>query len=246
MAAHVLHGLGLEPVVSRVTLHEGVYQRLSHALMTGRFDPGQTLTIASLAELFGTSHMPVREALRRLAAENGLEVATTGTAHVPRVTRARLDDLSNARMVVEGAAAELAARHADAALAGRLKAAADEHVRAVRAKDLPAILAHNQEFHFTLYAASQSVVFMQLIEKLWLQFGPYLRMLTRYIEPRLGAADVDTYAEHHIAVLRALKAKDAVAVRKHTVQDIRSTQQLLQTLCPAEPEQRPKAARRRG
>lgn len=233
MAKNLLNELAGEPLVTRVTLHEGVYQRLSQALMAGRFDPGQTLTIASLSELFGTSHMPVREALRRLAAENALEVATTGSAHVPRVTRERLDDLSNARMVIEGAAAEMAARQAGPDLAPRLKRFAEQHIEAVRRKDVPEILAQNQEFHFCLYRASGSEVLMQLIETLWLQFGPYLRMITKYIEPRLGEGDASAYVEHHLEVIKALDKKDAVMVRKHTVQDIRETQRLLQTLCPA-------------
>jgi DNA-binding GntR family transcriptional regulator len=54
-------GMEFEPVSSRVTVQDGVYQQLRHALMIGRFDPAQTLTIASLAEAFGTSNMPVRE-----------------------------------------------------------------------------------------------------------------------------------------------------------------------------------------
>ncbi|HSV82574.1 MAG TPA: GntR family transcriptional regulator [Ramlibacter sp.] len=233
-----LSELGFEPAVSRVTLHEGVYLRLSHALMAGRFDPGQTLTIASLSELFGTSHMPVREALRRLAAENAVEIASTGSAHVPNVTRAHLDDLSNARAVVEGAVAEMAAQHATPALADALRQAAAQHVEAVRRKDVAGILAHNQQFHFTLYRASRSVVLVQLIEKLWLQYGPYLRMLTKYMEPRLDGTDVETYAEHHFEVIKALVKKDGPAVRRHTVDDIQTTQQLLQTLCDAEPASR--------
>ncbi|MBX3537472.1 MAG: GntR family transcriptional regulator [Chelatococcus sp.] len=43
------------PVASRRTIQEEVYQRLSHALMTGWFDPGQILTVSSLSELFETS-----------------------------------------------------------------------------------------------------------------------------------------------------------------------------------------------
>ncbi|TIX54354.1 MAG: GntR family transcriptional regulator, partial [Mesorhizobium sp.] len=85
--------LGFEPVSGRVTVQDGVYQQLRHALMVGSFDPAQVLTIASLAEAFGTSNMPVREALRRLAAENALEISQNGSACVPIVTRARLDDL---------------------------------------------------------------------------------------------------------------------------------------------------------
>ena len=111
-AATALPGLSLEPVATRSTVQDGVYLRLSEALMNGRLDPGQQLTIASIAEMCGTSHMPVREALRRLAAEGALEVASTGSAHVPAASRARLDDLCEARMINEGAAGTKAAANA--------------------------------------------------------------------------------------------------------------------------------------
>ena len=77
------------PVSSRTTIQDGVYQQLRQALMNGQFNPAQSLTIAGLAETFGTSNMPVREALRRLAAENALEIASNGSARVPVVTAAR-------------------------------------------------------------------------------------------------------------------------------------------------------------
>ncbi|SMC71555.1 regulatory protein, gntR family [Rhizobium sp. RU36D] len=50
----------LEPVTTRSTVQDVVYRQLRAALMSGQFDPGQTLTIAMLSERFGTSHMPVR------------------------------------------------------------------------------------------------------------------------------------------------------------------------------------------
>jgi DNA-binding GntR family transcriptional regulator len=77
---------GFGPVSGRVTVQDAVYLQLREALLIGRFDPGQVLTIASLSQTFDTSHMPVREALRRLAAEKALEVARNGSARVPPVS----------------------------------------------------------------------------------------------------------------------------------------------------------------
>ena len=55
--------------ITHATLYEKVYEELRNALMSGRFLPGEPLTIRGVAEALGTSIMPVREALRRLAAE---------------------------------------------------------------------------------------------------------------------------------------------------------------------------------
>ncbi|WAJ28131.1 GntR family transcriptional regulator [Antarcticirhabdus aurantiaca] len=224
----------LQPVSARRTLQDEVHRGLAQALMAGRFDPGQTLTIAALADQFGTSHMPVREALRRLAAENALEVSSSGTVVVPAVSRERLDDLCDARLVVEGAAAERAAGTMTTAVLRRLEHLAREHAEAGREKDAAAMLARNQEFHFAIYAASGSAVLDQLAGSLWLRFGPYLRMLTKQMEPLLGAGEIETYTRHHVDILEALKAGDAEAAGRHLRADIRSTQHLLQPLCPSE------------
>ncbi|WP_291975879.1 MULTISPECIES: GntR family transcriptional regulator [unclassified Chelatococcus] len=223
---------GLGPVASRRTIQEEVYQRLSHALMTGWFDPGQILTISSLSELFGTSHMPVREALRRLTAEKALEVVSTGSACVPTVSRARLNDLCNTRVIVEGAATELAAPHITSRDLRTLERAAADHAQAE--DGVYAMMARNQEFHFTIYRASQSPVLIQLIEALWLRFGPYLRMLTRHMEPLLKTTDSRIYTQHHYAIIAALKKNDTAAAKAHLIEDIKTTQALLQTLCPAD------------
>lgn len=229
-----LGDLDLEPVGVRRTIQEGVYQGLSHALMTGKFDPGQTLTIPSLSELFGTSHMPVREALRRLAAENAVEIASTGSARVPNVSRRRLDDLCNVRAIVEGAATEMAVPHFDAQQIRALEHNLADHIAAGREENIQGLLAKNQEFHFAIYKASRSDVIVQLIEALWLRFGPYLRMLSKHMEPLLKSADAETYTRHHQLMIDALKRKDAAAVRHHMVEDIKATHALLTTLIAAE------------
>ena len=46
--------------VSRDTLQDQVYRQIREALMSGRFQPGQKLTIRGLAEALGSSPMPVR------------------------------------------------------------------------------------------------------------------------------------------------------------------------------------------
>ena len=49
-------------------IHQWVFRALRRAIMTGHFPPGQAVTIRGLAESMNVSAMPVREALRRLAA----------------------------------------------------------------------------------------------------------------------------------------------------------------------------------
>lgn len=218
------------PIASRSTIQDGVYRQLRHALMTGRFDPGQTLTIASLSDSFGTSHMPVREALRRLAAENALEMAANGSARIPTTSRARLDDLCRARTAVESLATELAVPNIAARDIVQLETIIHEHETIARIDSVYAMIGKNQEFHFHLYAASQSEVLIQLIETLWLRFGPYMRLLTRHIEPLLKSDSSGTYSVHHHEMMAALKARNVAAAHAAIVADIEGTRDLLRGL----------------
>jgi DNA-binding GntR family transcriptional regulator len=93
------------------------------------------------------------------------------------------------------------------------------------------MLGKNHEFHFLIYRASQSDVLIQLIETLWLRFGPYMRTLTLHVEPILKSEHGETYTVHHHEAIAGLKAGDAAQVRQAIIADILTTQELLRGLC---------------
>lgn len=224
---------GLSKVSSRVTVQDGVYEQLRHALMWGKFEPSQVTTIASLAAEFGTSHMPVREALRRLAAENGLEIGRNGSARVPAVSRARLDDLCRARMVLEGLATELATANMTERDIDNCLAVAREHEQLGRSGQVYDMLRKNQEFHFAIYEKSGSEVLPQMIETLWLRFGPYMRMLSDLVKQQIEDGVLYSYSTYHYEIIEAFRRQDAAEAGKLMVKDIEATQKLLQGMCPA-------------
>lgn len=227
----------LEPVSSRVTIGDGVYFQLRNALITGRFDPGQVLTISALAASFRTSHMPVREALRRLAAENALEIASNGSACVPKVSVERLDDICRGRVALEGLATELAAGHILPDEIAALDVFIAEHEATSASGNVYDMLLKNRDFHFAIYRASRSEVLVQLIDSLWLRYGPYMRMLSSYIAPRLGTGLHEPFSNHHHAIVAAFRARDKAAAREHMIADITGTQELLRELCREEAAQ---------
>ena len=55
--------------VPRTTIQDQVLGKLRELILNGGIEPGRTVTVQSLAEAFGVSAMPVREALQRLVAE---------------------------------------------------------------------------------------------------------------------------------------------------------------------------------
>ncbi len=222
---------GLSKVSSRTTVQDGVYEQLRHALMWGKFAPSQVVTMASLATEFGTSHMPVREALRRLAAENGLEIGRNGSARVPPISRRRLDDLCRVRVTLEGLATELATPHMTAEDIDRCLALAEVHEGLGRAGKVHDMLRKNQEFHFAIYEKSGSEILPPMIETLWLRFGPYMRLLSNLVEQQLDAGVIHPYSTYHYEMIEAFRAGDTRRAGLLMVHDIEATQKLLQKMC---------------
>lgn len=210
-------GLHLAPV-ARETVQDRVYRELRRALIYGRFNPGEVLTIQGLATTLATSTMPVREALSRLISEQALEALPNRSVRVPLVDAGRLEDLLRARIVIEGAALEMAAPRLESGDFARLRAFIAAH-DAERGSDAAAIerqIEANQGFHFLIYAASGSAVFIPIIESLWLQSGPYIRAAAMAFNPR---AEISA-SHYHGEIVAALEKRNAAAARAALAKDI--------------------------
>ncbi|MCW5770332.1 MAG: GntR family transcriptional regulator [Rhodospirillaceae bacterium] len=206
--------LGVVPI-ARETVQDRIYRQLRDLLMRGRFQPGQPMMMQELAEAFGTSTQPVREAIRQLVAEKALEALPNRTARVPVIARAQLDDFRRARVAIEGLAAELAAQRASAEDVQSLGRLVSAEARADDDNRPDVSVEQNQAFHFALYKLSGSKVLPPIIEGLWLQIGPYIRRSAEEFDARDGRG-----AEFHTAALEALRKRDVAGVRAAIEGDI--------------------------
>lgn len=216
----------MQPIVHQ-TLSARVYQDLRELIISGQLQPGERLTLAGMATALGTSVMPVREALNKLAADDALEILPNKSVRVPLITRARFQELVVIRLVVEGLAVETAATRITAAqlrtLAGLEQAFRREI--ALSQPDVNQIIQINKRFHFTAYAAAQMPVLMGLIEGLWLRIGPVLNLDLRNQGSR-RRSDLPSVTAHS-ALLQAMRAGDGVAARTALASDINSAAEVI-------------------
>src|ERR1051325_603772 len=91
--------------IEREPLWDLAHTQLKDALLAGRFEPGKVLTLRSLAESFGTSITPVRDAVTRLVAQGVLQQGPRNSAIVPHLSARALADLTVLRCSLEGRAA---------------------------------------------------------------------------------------------------------------------------------------------
>ena len=205
------------------SIQEWVYQSLRHALMCGQIDPGLPLTIRGLAETLAVSSMPVREALHRLACERAVEVKDNRRVIVPQMTAAKLQALFEMRIVLETHAACDAlpyVRTEDIAALEALDAAVDD---AVVSGDIERVTLTNQAFHRYLYAVPPAQVAMPMIESVWLQLGPFVRVVLSKLE---AVYRVDRHQE----AIAALRQRNAFALKRAIEADIRDGMAALESI----------------
>ncbi len=95
------HFTNIEAREDSQPVHEWVYLALCDSILAGEFVPGVGVTLRGIAASLDVSPMPVREAIRRLAAEGALEVHDNRRVSVARMNQKRFDELSLARLAIE-------------------------------------------------------------------------------------------------------------------------------------------------
>ncbi|EPX84638.1 transcriptional regulator, GntR family [Rubellimicrobium thermophilum DSM 16684] len=198
--------------------HDRVYRALRTRIMHGEFAPGAPLTLRGIAQGFGVSMTPAREAARRLAAEGALTLSASGRLSAPALTNDRIEELATLRALLEPELAARALPRAHWALIERLETI-NQTVAAMAARgDAVGYIRTNLDFHRTLYLRAQSPAILQLAETVWLQLGPTMRALYA----RLGRSEPP---RHHRLIIAALRAGDEpglrLAVRSDVTQGLR-------------------------
>jgi DNA-binding GntR family transcriptional regulator len=201
------------------TKGDTAYDRIAALLTSGRVAPGERLSLRDLAERLGTSTMPIRAAVSRLAEDGALEVSPNRAVRVPVMSRARFAELADLRQQMEGLAAERAALariDADIADIARIERAFAAIVEGPEPDGAKAV-ALNRDLHFAIYAAARMPLLQGAIERLWLLAGPVLNLDMRADPRRLAHTPAPRF---HAAALAALRARDGAAARAAISGDI--------------------------
>ncbi|HYG44304.1 MAG TPA: GntR family transcriptional regulator [Bordetella sp.] len=210
-------------------MREGVYQGIRNSLIRGRFAPGEKLVLRQLAGEFGVSLTPVREALHRLVTEGILTQEHSRSVRVPVLSNARVLELRDIRVALEGLAAERAAMAADAAELKELERLARAVDVARKSGDVAADAQKVAEFQVALYGMSKMPVLVRHIEMLWLQTGPYIPLLhPDYIHRMQQIRPGWRYA-----LCEAIKERNGAKARQFIETDISEALSYLATLLSA-------------
>jgi DNA-binding GntR family transcriptional regulator len=165
--------------VAATSLNDRIYQSVKWSLIIGEYFPGSVLSIRSLAKKMGTSTMPVREALTRLASERLLQSSVKRSYKVAELNPKRVADQFFLRARIEGIATEIAVPNLTGSEIDELETLAQMMERDIETGSNENYIVRNYNFHFSIYAASSNEELSWSIERLWAQTGPYLAQVVR-------------------------------------------------------------------
>jgi DNA-binding GntR family transcriptional regulator len=194
--------------------HEVVYRRLREMILFGELAPGQPVTIQGLVERLEVGMTPVREALRRLIAEGALMFQGNRRITVPVLDAAAVEELTLARVALEPQLARRAAQRCGSEGVARLRATDARLDAAIGKGDVTGYLVENHQFHTELNEIAGAPILTDLVEGLWLRFGPSLRVVC-------GQFGTRNLPDLHKAILDALEAGNAEAAAEAMEQDVR-------------------------
>ncbi|MEN3161720.1 GntR family transcriptional regulator [Tistrella mobilis] len=199
----------------RPTIAESVQKRLADDILSGELPPGSVIEETHLADRYGVSRTPVREAVRRLAESGLIETRPRQRAVVARPTMSSVLEMFEVMAELEGLCARLAARRiTERGRAALQQACADAHAQAVKG-DVNAYYEVNERFHELIYEAAHNRYLEQETRRLRDRLRPY-RLHQGRSPGRLGRSD-DEHGEVMAAILAGEADRAADLMRAHVV-----------------------------
>ena len=201
------------------SLAETTYQRLLEGILTGHHPHGDILSELGLARELGVSRTPVHDALRQLAKDGLVTRERNCRARVAGLTADDIFEVFEMRKMLEGPAAELAARRMDRRHLAPLQAAAGELLADPKARDWVARWADFDElFHRAIAEASGNRRLADDINRYRLLHKGINRMATT-------RECLNQAMQEHLGIIEALQSGNALLARNRMVDHIAAWQE---------------------
>ena len=186
-------------------LQDEVYTEIRRRIVGGLLPPGERLRELAMAQEFGTSQAPVREALRRLSQEGLVHSVPRSGSFVAEPSMSEIEDVYVLRAEVESLAVGYFVSRASDEAIGELYRCLEDMRVANEANDYAAGSDADMRFHRAICRGSGSVLF----EDVWAMIDSRVRGIQALVAPR--SAFAKQLVDKHEPVLRALVRRDGHA-----------------------------------
>ena len=175
---------------------------LKEEILSGKFPPGVRIRQEDIAEQFGASRSPVREALRILEAEGLINLVAHTGAWISHLSLAECEEMYQLRERIEPLLLRLSIAHISDETILKLQELAGEMEAT---SDVEKFLKLDREFHLLSYSGAETVLVGEMVNRLWNTTQHYRRA---YSQMMAASSFKPAHYEHHL-LLAALKKRDA-------------------------------------
>lgn len=194
-------------------LRDQIYKRIKRDILTGVYKPGEQLSANQMAVGYDTSATPVREALNLLEQEGFVEVIPRIGFFVARITVKDIRDIYDYRIIIEGSAAEQAAKYIAQNELDYLESIPSDYVMGDNESYLK-YLENNREFHLTIARASRNKFLAQAV-------ASTLDQMQRLVYLGIGSGShTDEILQAHPRLINALRERNSQEARSVMVEGI--------------------------
>lgn len=194
--------------VIREPMARQVARALRQAIVSMKISPGEMLSEQDLAQRFGVSRSPVREALIKLSEAGLVRVLPQRGTQVVKISRAAVEDARFIRLAVECAVVREAALNATPAMVAELNANLTRQRRAQRVTSSDEFMSLDEEFHRLLAETAGRPAAWRMIEDVKPQMDRVRYLDVKQATPR------HTIIAQHVMIVDAIKAGDPAAAEK--------------------------------
>lgn len=152
------------------TLREKILEMIRDAILKGTLKPGERVSEPELAERFGISRTPIREAFRQLESEGYLEVIPRKGAVVASLSERDIEEFYAIKIILEGFAAKMAAENLTEKDIERLEAINDRLQKIADEGDVKSFFRVHNEFHDVFIKAAGNDKLYEMINQLVMKF----------------------------------------------------------------------------
>jgi len=185
-------------------LPDHVADHIRGAVLNGTYPPGMRLTERKIASDVGVSHIPVREALAKLAEEGLVERLPRRGTRVVSMDLRKLEELSTLRALLEQYVVELVQANWTPAYEAELRSIVEQMVGAARSRNPDALFALDVEFHQRLWEIADNGILLELVSGLRRRINHFLSYAIRTLGP---GASLE-HAKSHARLLDAIGSGD--------------------------------------
>lgn len=194
--------------IAPTALYQEVAERLRQRIFAHELTPGDWIDEQKLAEQYGISRTPLREALKVLAAEGLVELKPRRGCYVTEISRQDIDDIFPLMAMLEGRCAFIAVQLAKPADIRDLKTIHEKLELAAKESRIDAFFEANQEFHRRIQELTNNRWLLSVIQDLR-KVLKLSRLHSLSLEGRLQQS-----LEEHRVIMAAFEAGDAEKAEK--------------------------------